>query len=115
MIGVTGGRNYDDRERLYRVLDEVLLRFPSTVLVHGGANGADLLADLWARDRGLSTLLHLPTLGGLGERLYFLRNQRVVDNLIGEGNVLVSFPGGVGTRDCVRRAKKAGLKVIAAW
>lgn len=41
----------------------------------------------------------------------FRRNQRMIDD--GKPTLVAAFPGGDGTADMVRRARQAGLHVIA--
>jgi len=43
-IIVCGGRNYDDRDQLFRILDAAHLMNPIILLIHGDASGADTLA-----------------------------------------------------------------------
>jgi hypothetical protein len=86
------------------------------VVVHGDCpTGVDHFADIWAQD-------HIVPLGGTIERHPAnwdrygraagpKRNQEMVD--LG-ANICLAFPmpGGRGTQDCIRRARKAGIKVI---
>ena len=39
-----------------------------------------------------------------------IRNQQMIDE--GKPDLVVAFPGGAGTADMIRRAKKHNLKVI---
>jgi len=50
-ILVTGGRHYRDRQHVYEVLDGLYARFGPLLVVHGGARGADTLADDWVTSR----------------------------------------------------------------
>lgn len=45
-----------------------------------------------------------------GKAAGFIRNQQMLDE--GKPDLVVAFPGGKGTADMVKRAKKAGVKVI---
>ncbi len=61
IIIVTGERDWRDRETIYRVLDEELLLFTqgignpaNFILRHGVAEGADWIANDWARERGVT-------------------------------------------------------------
>lgn len=52
IIIVSGGRNFNDRDFLFKKLDEVVSTInDDIVLYHGGANGADSLAGEWAESR----------------------------------------------------------------
>lgn len=48
-IGVIGGRDFDDYIRLQRVLNV----YPATVIVSGGATGADSLGARYADEKGI--------------------------------------------------------------
>ncbi|MGY5127376.1 DUF2493 domain-containing protein [Streptomyces nigrescens] len=132
-ILVTGSRSWSDSEHLANVLldtwhDATQNGYDSIVIVHGAADGADTLADLWARGQGLDVETHpadwdhcgpdcppghLKTRARGGEYCPTAgprRNQRMVD---AGADLVVAFPLGrsTGTRDCMRRAEKAGLPV----
>jgi hypothetical protein len=86
------------------------------VVVHGGCDGVDQFADDWARDLGVEVEPHAVEkddrgrwVGGKGAGPR--RNQEMVD--LGAA-VCLAFPFGVsrGTRDCMARARKAGIPVI---
>ena len=47
---VCGGRNYRNRDRVFQVLDSI----EPSVVIHGGARGADQLAGAWAKERQVS-------------------------------------------------------------
>ena len=108
---VTGGRNYQDRDHVFKVLSTIHNRTPIAVLVHGGATGADSLADLWAKANGVARESHVVTKedwNRLGRRAGPLRNQKMAE--LG-ADLLVPFPGGSGTADMIRQAKANGIKV----
>ncbi|GLI92362.1 DUF2493 domain-containing protein [Methylocystis echinoides] len=48
---VCGGRTYSDRVRLFAALDQLHQQHGFTQVIHGGAQGADQLAEVWARSR----------------------------------------------------------------
>jgi hypothetical protein len=131
---VTGGRNYANRDRVYRALDEVCDAFglwttpdeygnklPSDVeIIHGNAGhfdeeegvvyGADLLADEWAISNWVPMRRYPASWGAHGKAAGPIRNQQMLAE--GKPDIVVAFPGGHGTADMVRRAKKAGVRVI---
>lgn len=140
-ILVCGGRHYGDlvslhgnrkhphwpqREREYRnvcgVLYELSLKWPKTPedeygnwlpnvkIITGGATGADQVAIDWAiihwcpyKEYKADWKKHGPAAGPL-------RNQQMLDEE--RPDLVVAFPGGKGTADMIRRAKKAGIEVI---
>ncbi|MGB0731782.1 MAG: DUF2493 domain-containing protein [Miltoncostaeaceae bacterium] len=105
---VCGGRDYLDREAVDAALDAVHRKHGAFTLVHGGANGADLLAGLWAASRGVEFEVHPAAWTQHGKRAGPMRNQHMLE--LGT-DAVVAFPGGRGTADMVSRAEKAGVPV----
>lgn len=104
---VCGGRDFADRQWLYRILDGLHEAHPIGQIIQGGARGADTLAKDWARDRGVSVSTFLAAWKEHGRRAGPLRNQRMLDE--GKPDLVVTFPGGRGTADMLRRAKIADV------
>ena len=106
---VCGGRNYGDATRVFMVLDRINAESPIDILIHGGAFGADALANKWALTRAVQ-IAAFPVSGeqwrrrgkGEGPR----RNQLMLD--LCQPSIVVAFPGGTGTADMLRRAKATG-------
>lgn len=107
---VCGGRDYTDRARVYRVLSAVHEKRPVSLLVSGGAQGADFLGETWAKSQGIPIHVYPAEWARYGNRAGILRNQRMLDAEEIDG--VVAFPGGTGTADMVRRAEKAGIRVM---
>lgn len=107
---VFGGRDFDDETRLRTWLDALNAANGFTVLIQGGAKGADRLAAEWARSRGLSVITVLAHWRRLGVGAGPERNQRMLDQY--QPEFAVAFPGGRGTADMMRRCRVAGLSVI---
>jgi YspA, cpYpsA-related SLOG family len=108
IVLVTGGRNYADRDRVFQVLDKIHASSPITLIVQGGATGADRHAFVWASLQSVNYETFHAQWGTEGKKAGPLRNQRMVDyvhKLEGD-KIVVAFPGGPGTDDCVRRAKR---------
>ena len=101
---VCGGREYDDKARVFAVLDEI----NPTFVIHGNARGADSLAHEWAISRHRHGVACPANWARDGRRAGPLRNQR----MLGHGpDLIIAFPGGRGTADMVARAQKAGIPV----
>jgi hypothetical protein len=109
---VTGGRNFDDAVLVFRTLDGIHSEKGIALLIHGGANGADHLAQCWCDDNGCwSEVYAIPTeeWTRVGKKAGPLRNGRMIRE--GRPDLVVAFPGGPGTADCCRQAKAAGVEV----
>lgn len=104
---VCGGRDFRNSPMMARVLGEVGTHRIS-VVIHGGAPGADTMAGSWASAFGVRCETYDAD-WSLGPKAGPIRNQRMIDE--GKPDLVVAFPGGKGTADMVRRAKKAGIPV----
>lgn len=112
---VCGGRDYADRERVWRVLDRTAERVEILAVRHGAARGADSLAGEWARERGYPVEARPADWypARLGGRLDRGAGPRRNAEMLAEGGVVavVAFPGDSGTANMVERARRAGLPV----
>jgi hypothetical protein len=106
---VCGGRTYVDREALYAMLDRLHTEHHFTVLIAGGARGADALAYEWATSRGVPTKVYVAD-WKLGPKAGPIRNRQMLDD--GKPELVIAFPGGKGTAGMVAIARRAGVTVI---
>jgi hypothetical protein len=110
-ILVTGSRDWTDRDTISVALRGYYDRNRTAVLVHGAARGADLIAaGIWYLLGG-QLEAHEAKWRTQGTAAGVIRNQEMVD---AGADVCLAFPLGEsrGTRDCMRRAAKAGIPVI---
>jgi len=105
---VCGGRDFTDQRVVDDTLDRVHRKHGAFTLVHGGAQGADLLAALWAASRGVEAEGHPAAWAVHGRAAGPKRNQYMLE--LGT-DAVVAFPGGRCTADMVRRARGAGVPV----
>lgn len=135
---VCGGRKFDDRELFLSVMNRWRANYTYPYdpcgksaecfmqIIAGEATGADALAKRYAEVMGLkyhpfpadwTDLSHPDAViktrrdgtkydAKAGSR----RNQRMLDE--GKPGLVIAFPGGTGTADMVRRAKRAGVPVV---
>lgn len=122
-ILVCGGRDYADwfrlRDTLEKIIDERVWisesdecgnYLPRVVIISGAAKGADQMAIEWAVVNWCPFEEYPADWKKYGTRAGPIRNQQMLDK--GKPDLVVAFPGGNGTKDMVRRAKKAGVEVI---
>ena len=108
---VCGGRDYVDKSRVFAVLDATHDLLGVTLIIQGGARGADRLARAWAEWRGVPCDEYEADWDRHGKRAGFLRNR---DMLVeGQPDFVIAFPGGRGTADMVRQSRAAGVNVTA--
>ena len=115
VIIVTGSRRWED----YDVIASVLASQHPGLVIHGDANGADRLADSWAKSQGIPVLEMPANWACFGSRAGALRNRAMIEiganlNACGHTVIVLAFPmkESIGTRDCMRRAVKAGLIMV---
>jgi len=105
---VCGGRKFSD----YEQMDEILDRVNPSVLIQGGATGADSLAHDWAKRR-LSEdnrITEKADWNKYGKSAGFLRNQKMIDDH--HPDLVIAFDGGNGTAHMIRTAKKAKIRLL---
>lgn len=110
---VTGGRDFADEDRIHARLDRLL---PDLVLC-GGATGADELARRWAEDRQIPFLVSPARWREHKKAAGPIRNSAQVEWLLmlqsaGWKVRVLATVGGSGTADQVKKAKRAGLKIL---
>lgn len=105
---VCGGRDYVDRECLRRVLGELPRR--PTLIVEGGAEGADLMARRWAEAQGIKRVTVEADWRRYGKAAGPIRNREMLRKH--RPHLVVAFPGGRGTADMMQAARDAGVSVL---
>ncbi len=106
---VCGGRDYQDGEKLSSVLHDINRKKPISVIIEGGARGADYLAHVWAAMNGIYTIRYPADWNKYRQGAGVIRNQQMLTE--GKPDLIVAFPGGIGTAHMVRIARKAGVEV----
>ena len=108
---VCGGRDFDDRQRLWDGLEAFHnSEGRITALAHGAAPGADSMAGQWAKDEGVPVYTYPARWKQEGKAAGPLRNQRMLEDF--KPDVVIAFAGGRGTADMIRRAEAEGVRVI---
>jgi hypothetical protein len=100
-----GGRDFDDAETVYTTLDGLKI----SAIAHGGAFGAGQICSYYAQDRNIPCDVYLAR-WELGKSAGPRRNAEMLADF--KPTLVVAFPGGRGTDDMVRKAKKAGVPVM---
>lgn len=103
---VCGGRTFGD----YHALKAAIERIAPTSVAHGGAKGADALADRIARDLGIPVSVHRADWHRYGRAAGMIRNGVMLAHY--KPDVVLAAPGGPGTANMVARARQAGVAVM---
>lgn len=106
---VCGGRRFHDSGLLGRTLDAVHAKHRITCLIEGGAGGCDALAYGWACGKPISTVRMSANWAKHGPSAGPIRNQ---DMLRCKPDLVVAFPGGLGTANMMEIARRAGIEVM---
>lgn len=116
---VCGGRNFPDCDFVWNELMRLDSEIgPFAVIIHGCSGNIDSAAEIVAsalnkRHDGAAPTMCLgfrAEWDRYGKRAGPIRNQRMLDE--GRPDVVIAFPGGRGTADMIRRAIKAGIRVV---
>lgn len=109
---VTGGRALDEaqRSRLSQALDALHVGRPITLLIEGGASGADSVARGWALRNGVSKVTIYADWGAYGLAAGPRRNEEML--LQHNPALVLAAPGRSGTLDCVGKALALGVPVL---
>lgn len=103
---VCGGRYFSDEA----MMDHWLSGLHPTTICTGGARGAEELASQWAMEHGIPSVTFAADWDTPGRGAGPIRNQRMLDEW--KPDVVLAFPGGTGTADMVRRARRAKVRVV---
>jgi len=106
-LAIIGSRGFNDYTLLRSVLDPY--KDVITLVVSGGAKGADSLAERWAKENGIQVKIFLPDWDKHGKKAGLLRNDDIIKNSDG----VVAFWDGSsrGTQHSIELAKKQNKKI----
>lgn len=113
IVVVTGGRTYANRPKI----DAELTAYQPSMVVEGGSSGADFHARWWAAKREVPCLTFPAQWSTEGKKAGPMRNERMLRfaatlaHAVKSQLVVVAFPGGAGTKDCISKAKAMELRV----
>lgn len=107
---VCGGRDFQDQQTVNKVMNRFKSLHGDLEIACGNAKGADTLAEHWAISEGIQCYLYPANWKKHGLHAGPIRNQEMLDKF--NPDYVIAFPGGTGTRDMCRRAKRAGIKVL---
>jgi hypothetical protein len=76
-LAIVGSRTFNDYELLCGVIDEVK---DIELIISGGANGADSLAEKYAKDHSIPTKIYHADWNKYGKRAGYIRNVDIITN-----------------------------------
>jgi hypothetical protein len=107
-VAVVGSRSFNDYEQVKRVLDQ----YSISLIISGGAKGADKLAERYAKENNIPTSIYLPNYDEFGKRAPLIRNDKIVD----EAELVIAFWDGEsrGTKYTIMKAYQKGILCLEA-
>lgn len=109
---VCGGRHYVNGVHVRATLDRLHAERPITVVVNGGADGADRLARQWADGAQIQVHTYRANWQKLGKAAGPERNLRMLRE--SKPDLVVAFPGGRGTVNMLDLTRRAGVRYLIA-
>jgi len=103
---VCGGREFNDKEAAFRVLDAIHAKRPITLIISGGARGADKIAEEWADARGVAKSIKPAQWDVYGRSAGPRRNIEMLKEC---PDGVLGFPGNKGTAHMIQISKEAGV------
>jgi predicted Rossmann fold nucleotide-binding protein DprA/Smf involved in DNA uptake len=105
-IAIIGSRTFSNTKMLAKIMEEYVGR--ATLIVSGGADGADKIGARWARKNGVPTKIFEPDRKRY-KHAYHHRNRLIVENC----DLVVAFWDGrsTGTEYTIGYARKLGVEV----
>lgn len=111
-ILVTGGRHFPERPEDQFLVEDTLAEYlkadPELMIIVGCADGADYRARQWARNARVSVSMHTADWRRHGKAAGPMRNKAMLSD---RPDMVLAFPGGIGTENMISQAKKAGIRV----
>jgi predicted Rossmann-fold nucleotide-binding protein len=112
-ILVCGGRGFSQRELMWEYLnDQTPLFAKDFCIIQGGAPGADTLAKDWAIHNGIPCITVNANWDVYRKAAGPMRNAWMLKFC--DPELVIAFPGGVGTEDMKFKAAMAGVPVLEA-
>jgi hypothetical protein len=114
IVLVCGQRDFNNRDRLFEILDVYHSVTPITKIVSGGARGADKMAEEWAMFRNVDLRVFRARWDLYGKAAGPIRNRQMYDTMTPDA--VIAFyhdpTQSRGTKDMVSYAKKCGCKNV---
>ena len=105
-IAIIGSRNFADYELLKKTLNEIT---GITKVISGGAKGADSLAEQWAKENEIETVIYKPDWAKYGRGAGVVRNRLIIEDC----DLCIAFWDGEskGTKSSIDHCKKLNKKL----
>ncbi len=105
---VCGGRTYKDMRAAFAAMDLLDRLNPITLVIQGGAHGADEIAKCWAKLSNVECREVKADWKALGKSAGPIRNKQMLEM---KPDRVLALPGGSGTANMVKQARTAGIPI----
>lgn len=109
---VCGGSSYRDKAAVFDELDNLHRHQPISLIINGGAHGADYSSSQWAKERCVPLRVFKADWQQFGDQAVFLLNDEMLREA--QPDLILAFPGGDVTADMIDKAENAGVRVVTA-
>lgn len=106
---VCGGRDFFNRLFIFDSLDRIDKTFRVGMVIHGGQRGADRISGEWAEERGRKWKEFPADWKKYDKQAGPIRNRKMIQF---GADVVIAFPGGIGTANMTRQASESGLIIM---
>lgn len=105
---ICGGRDHAFTNADYERLNALHQDHKFTLVISGGARGADMHGEIWARLNAIPLHVEKADWAAHGKSAGPIRNSQMANM----ADAVVAFPGGRGTDDMLRKARGRGLRIL---
>lgn len=109
-ICVTGGRDFNDKDFIVKTLSKFVGQ--NIILAHGGASGVDEISAEFACQQGWPVIEYKADWKKYGNSAGPIRNEEMLFKF--KPHMLIAFPGGKGTLNCINNAKSKEILIVYA-
>ena len=107
---ICAGRFYADIHSVTRVLDLYHQSTAISVVIHGGHQSLGGVIEGWARENSAHVVRYPANWSLYGKYAEIRRNLFMFED--SQPELLLAFPGGEDTAECIKLARNAGVNVI---
>jgi hypothetical protein len=107
---VCGSTDFSNQKHMNTVLNKFKRSNNITLVIHRGSAGADRLADLWARSKGIPVKEYKANWREYGKTAGPIRNYEMLKD--GKPTVVFAFSSDKGTESIIEKAEKKGIHIV---
>ena len=103
-LAIIGSRTFEDYSLLNQEVNKLVQKYDIDMILSGGAKGADTLAERYAQENSIPTMIYTPMYEKYGKSAPIQRNKKIIE----ESDVVIAFWDGVskGTKSAIVMAEK---------